>query len=125
MGFVLRIWRILLHNKSDDLWHTISGPSLWYLDSISHFHLTGICPPDSLLIFRKIGKMIQASSADVEEQLQKQYMGQAEHLPGCQRAVADPNFHCSKIHRRNRAMFFSNLSKIWGLKSLSEIVNSG
>lgn len=73
------------------------------------FILLGIWPPDNFLIFRKMGEMIQANLRDVEEQLWKQYVNQAEYLPACQRAVADPNFHCSKIHRRNRTVFFSNL----------------
>lgn len=72
-----------------------------------------------------MGEMIQANLRDAEEQLWKQYVSQAEHLPACQRAVADPNFDCSKIHRRNRTVFFSNLmQQNQGLKSLSEIVYS-
>lgn len=111
----------------------ISIPSLWYLVCISQFHLIGICTPDNLLTFlRRWGRsyrlILQMLKSSFRNSFSRWlgYISQPGHLPACQRAVADPSFHCSKIHRgRSRSLFFSNIIyQNWGLKSLTRTVNS-
>lgn len=114
--------------------NTISIPFLWYLVYISQFHLIGIRPHDNFLTFlRRWGRsyrlLLQMLKSSFRNSLSRwlKYISQPEHLPACQRAVADPSFHCSKIHRgRSRSLFFSNIiCQNQGLKSLTKTVNGG